>query len=193
MCLNICGTGLWIFLFRDTFKMWLIFFEGREQKGSCTWERAFFFVCFFKDEEHISSEKWWMSLSVFCCLGTPSPVLGFWPQVSVHIGLLVCSGFKASLRTRKGTFTLPFPTLWKVAVQASKSHFHFQKRGWWNTLETFPAPSSPPPRPTPSSCSRNANLKPILFYVKKWKTFQCILVLYDWLRASKSPPFTKLN
>lgn len=183
---------LWIFSFCDTLKTWL-FFEGRGHNESCNWEIAFFFGGGWTYLE-------WEMMNEFECfslpIAPPAPAAhphGFWPHVLVHIGLLVCSGFKAFLRTRGGTFTLPFPTVWEVAVQAHKSHFHFQKQSWWNTLETFPASSTPPPRPTPSSCSRNANPKPILFYVKKWKTFQCILVLYDWLRASKSPPFTKLN
>lgn len=143
----------------------------------------------------VGNERVWVYFTLHYppTLSAPPPRSGYWPHVLVHFGLLACSGFKASLRTRGATFTLPFPTVWEIAVQAHKSHFHFQKAELVKHFGNFPCTPHPPPRPTPSSCSRNANLKPILFYVKKWKTFQCILVLYDWLRASKSPPFTKLN
>lgn len=198
MCLvNICATRLWIFLFGDTVKKCdFFFFEGREQTRSWDWERAFGSLT---DEEPISSGTCWTRLSVSGFLGAPAPPSrAFDRKFQYVLGSWCVQDLRPPCEPEKRTSDLPFPTRWKVAVQAYKSHFHFQKQSWWNTLETFPAPTPllPSPlstRPTPSSCSRNANLKPILFYVKKWKTFQCILVLYDWLRASKSPPFTKLN
>lgn len=66
----------------------------------------------------------------FGCISPPVPHQPPAPTAPDKFQLLMCSGFKASLRTRRGGFTFPFPTLWKISVQAYKSHFHFQKQSW---------------------------------------------------------------
>lgn len=142
---NICGTGLWICFYRDIFKNVIkCFFEGRLHGDAVTERRHLFFSKMkntFTVRNHERVQVYFTAYAPpFLC-----PLLSFWPHVSVCIGPLACSGFKTSLRTRRGAFTLLFPTVWKVPVQAYKSHFHFQKRSWWNTLETFPAPAIPHP------------------------------------------------